>query len=136
MQFFADAGLDYVSCSQFRVPVARVAPRRPRSGARADMAARTPLRVAVVAEYYPRPSTRRSASGPTGRHGRAGAWVEVRVLALERPLPPLGTLRRGPAALREWLRSARGVPRFAVLDGIPVRYVRFVSPPRPPRAPA
>ena len=38
---------------------------------------------------------------------------------------------RGPAALREWLRGARGVPRSAVLDGIPVRYVRFVSPPRP-----
>ena len=25
MQFFADVGLDYVSCSPFRVPIARVA---------------------------------------------------------------------------------------------------------------
>ena len=97
------------------------------------MAARNrPLRVAVVAEYYPRPSD--PALG-VWAHRQAMAvqahGVEVRVLALERPVPPLGVLRRGPAALREWLQGARGVPRSAVLDGIPVRYVRFVSPPRP-----
>jgi glycosyltransferase involved in cell wall biosynthesis len=57
--------------------------------------------------------------------------VEVRVLALERPLPPLGTLRRGPRAVREWAHGARSVPRQTQLDGISVRYVRFVSPPRP-----
>jgi teichuronic acid biosynthesis glycosyltransferase TuaC len=57
--------------------------------------------------------------------------VDVRVLALHRPVPPLGVLRGGPAAVRAWMRGARAVPRETVLDGIPVRYVRFVSPPRP-----
>ena len=57
--------------------------------------------------------------------------MEVRVLALHRPVPPLGALRRGPGAVRDWLRRARAVPREAVLDGIPVRYVRFLAPPRP-----
>ena len=57
--------------------------------------------------------------------------MDVRVLALHRPVPPLGVLRRGPAAVRDWWRAARAVPREAVLDGIPVRYVRFVAPPRP-----
>ena len=86
----------------------------------------------MVAEYYPRPSD--PALG-VWAHRQALAvqehGVEVRVLVLERPLPPLGTLRGGPAALREWLRGARAVPRATVLDGVPVRYVRFVSPPRP-----
>ena len=77
------------------------------------MAARNrPLRVAVVAEYYPRPSD--PALG-VWAHRQAMAvqahGVEVRVLALERPVPPLGVLRRGPAGLREWLQGARGVPR-------------------------
>jgi glycosyltransferase involved in cell wall biosynthesis len=57
--------------------------------------------------------------------------VDVRVLALHRPVPPLGVLRGGPAAVHAWMRGARAVPRETVLDGIPVRYVRFVSPPRP-----
>lgn len=89
------------------------------------------MRVAVVAEYYPRPSdpalgvwAHRQAQA-VGEHG-----VEVRVLALERPLPPLSAVRGGPSAMRAWLRD-RDVPRSAELDGIPVRYVRFVSPPRP-----
>jgi teichuronic acid biosynthesis glycosyltransferase TuaC len=65
--------------------------------------------------------------------------VDVRVLALERPLPPLNVLRAlgpgggGPdaAPLREWVAGVRAQPAAATLDGIPVRYVRFVSPPRP-----
>ena len=61
------------------------------------MAAERPLRVAVVAEYYPRPSD--PALG-VWAHRQAMAvqehGVEVRVLALERPLPPLGALRGGP----------------------------------------
>lgn len=91
-----------------------------------------PLRVAVVAEYYPRPSApalgiwaHRQALA-VGGHG-----VEVRVLALHRPVPPLGALRGGPGAVREWARAARSVPRATVLDGVPVRYVRFLAPPRP-----
>jgi glycosyltransferase involved in cell wall biosynthesis len=90
------------------------------------------VRVAVVAEYYPRPSD--PALG-VWAHRQALAvrehGMEVRVLALHRPIPPLGVVGAGPAALREWLRGMRGVPRSADLDGIPVRYVRFASPPRP-----
>ena len=60
--------------------------------------------------------------------------VDVRVLALERPLPPLRdaarAARSGP--LREWARRSRSAAAARpTLDGIPVRYVRFVSPPRP-----
>jgi glycosyltransferase involved in cell wall biosynthesis len=63
----------------------------------------------------------------------------VRVLALERPLPSLHALRsavpggRGAdlRPLREWLSAVRAQPRGAALDGLDVRYVRFVSPPRP-----
>ena len=90
------------------------------------------MRVAVVAEYYPRPS---DAALGVWAHRQALAvraqGVDVRVLALERPLPPLAVVRRGPRALGEWLRGARSVPGTTELDGVPVRYVRFVSPPRP-----
>jgi teichuronic acid biosynthesis glycosyltransferase TuaC len=58
--------------------------------------------------------------------------VDVRALALERPLPSLrdlGDLRAG--ALRDWVGRLRHPPRDTTLDGVPVRYVRFVSPPRP-----
>ena len=98
------------------------------------MAARDrPLRVAVVAEYYPRPSD--PALG-VWAHRQAMAvqahGVEVRVLALERPMPPLGALRaRSGRACGSGCgarAACRGPPS---LDGIPVRYVRFVSPPRP-----
>ncbi|MEX0992393.1 MAG: glycosyltransferase family 4 protein [Solirubrobacterales bacterium] len=103
--------------------------------------ARRPLRVAVVAEYYPRPS-----------HPGRGIWahrqaiavrdhdVEPSVLALDRPIPPLHALRSlAPrrngrptmAPLREWLSGARSLPRRADLDEVEVRYVRFLAPPRP-----
>jgi teichuronic acid biosynthesis glycosyltransferase TuaC len=90
------------------------------------------LRVAVVAEYYPRPSD--PALG-IWAHRQALAvrehGVDVRVVALHRPVPPLGVVRKGPSALGAWMRRSRSVPSASVLDGIPVRYARFVSPPRP-----
>jgi glycosyltransferase involved in cell wall biosynthesis len=90
------------------------------------------VRVAVVAEYYPRSSD--PALG-VWAHRQALAvraqGVDVQVLALHRPIPPLSTVRAGPAAMRRWLRDSRGVPASADLDGIRVRYVRFLSPPRP-----
>jgi glycosyltransferase involved in cell wall biosynthesis len=47
---------------------------------------------------------------------------------LDRPIPPLSTPRAElPAATRRLLAQ----PRRAELDGIPIRYVRFVAPPRP-----
>jgi teichuronic acid biosynthesis glycosyltransferase TuaC len=91
------------------------------------------MRVATVAEYYPRPS---DPAWGIWAHRQAQAVrahdVEVRALALERPLPSLrdlGDLRAG--ALGDWVRRLRHPPRDTTLDGVPVRYVRFVSPPRP-----
>ncbi len=88
-----------------------------------------PLRVAIVAEYYPR------AADPVlgvWAHRQAlaarDAGAEVRVLVLHRPLPPLAAVRRGDLGA---LRDAVIQPREATLDGIPVGYVRYLSPPRP-----
>jgi teichuronic acid biosynthesis glycosyltransferase TuaC len=91
------------------------------------------LRVAVVAEYYPRPSD--PAWGIWAHRQAAGVLdrgVDVRALALERPLPPLRALRRPDLGLlRDWTRRLRQPPADATLDGVPVSYVRFISPPRP-----
>ena len=93
-----------------------------------------PLRVAVVAEYYPRPSD--PALG-VWAHRQALAvrehGVEVRVLALERPVPPLGAACAWPArpAAASGCAARAACHGAPTLDGIPVRYVRFVSPPRP-----
>jgi teichuronic acid biosynthesis glycosyltransferase TuaC len=97
-------------------------------------------RVAIVAEYYPRPD--RPGLG-IWAHRQARAvrerGIDARVLVLERPLPPLLALKAlSPASgrptlnpLREWAATVWDPPRDMVLDGVPVRYVRFVSPPRP-----
>ena len=90
------------------------------------------MRVAVVAEFYPR------AADPVlgiWAHRQAvaahDAGADVRVLVLHRPLPPLAALRGGPAAaLRASARAAAQPPR-ATLDGIPIAYVPFLAPPRP-----
>ena len=87
------------------------------------------MRVAVVAELYPR------AEDPVlgvWAHRQAvaarDAGADVRVLVLHRPLPPLQALRRPDVrALRSPLRQ----PARTTLDGLDVRYVRFLSPPRP-----
>ena len=87
------------------------------------------MNVVVVAEYYPR------AADPVlgvWAHRQAlaarDAGADVRVLVLHRPVPPRAALaERRPAALTAPLRQ----PLKAELDGIPVRYVPFVAPPRP-----
>jgi len=87
------------------------------------------MRVVVVAEYYPR------AGDPVlgvWAHRQAlaarAAGAEVRVLVLHRPLPPLSAVRsRDRTAIAAPLRQ----PSAATLDGIPVRYLRYLSPPRP-----
>jgi teichuronic acid biosynthesis glycosyltransferase TuaC len=90
-------------------------------------------RVAVVAEYYPRPAD--PAWGIWAHRQAVGVLkkgADVRTLALERPLPPLRALKRLDAGLlREWMDRVRHPPGDAILDGVPVRYVRFLSPPRP-----
>jgi teichuronic acid biosynthesis glycosyltransferase TuaC len=91
------------------------------------------LRVAVVAEYYPRPSD--PAWGIWAHRQAIGALergVDVHTLAFERPLPPLRALRRlDTELLGEWIARVRRPPGDGILDGVPVRYVRFLSPPRP-----
>ncbi|HET6449303.1 MAG TPA: glycosyltransferase family 4 protein [Conexibacter sp.] len=87
------------------------------------------MRVAIVAEYYPR-----AADAVLGvwAHRQAlaarDAGADVRVLVLERPLPPMAALKRA-----DWrpIRAVLAQPRHAVLDGIAVEYVRYLSPPRP-----
>jgi glycosyltransferase involved in cell wall biosynthesis len=87
------------------------------------------VRVAIVAEYYPR------ASDPVlgvWAHGQAlaarDAGADVRVLVLQRPLPPLAALKRADATA---VRAALRQPPRATLDGIEVAYVSYLSPPRP-----
>jgi teichuronic acid biosynthesis glycosyltransferase TuaC len=87
------------------------------------------VRVAVVAEYYPR------AHDPVlgvWAHRQAlaarDAGADVRVLVLYRPIPPLST---PPRELVPATRRLLAQPRRATLDGIEVEYVRFASPPRP-----
>jgi glycosyltransferase involved in cell wall biosynthesis len=100
------------------------------------------MRVAIVAEYYPR------AGDPTlgiwaHHQARAArdAGADVRVIVLHRPLPPLSALRaldprsalREPAARRAGLAAGWSVlaqPRRSTIDGIRVDYVRYLSPPR------
>nr|WP_210492982.1 glycosyltransferase [Patulibacter sp. SYSU D01012] len=86
------------------------------------------MRVCVVAEFYPR------ADDPVlgvWAHQQAlaarDAGAEVHVLVLHRPVPPRATRPRDVLAT---LRRMRAQPRHAVLDGIPVTYVRFHSPGR------
>ena len=87
------------------------------------------MKVAIVAEYYPR-----------GHDPVLGVWAhrqavaardlgaEIRVLVLHRPLPPLAAARS--LDVGELVRAARQ-PAQATIDGIDVRYVRYLSPPRP-----
>jgi glycosyltransferase involved in cell wall biosynthesis len=91
--------------------------------------------VCVVAEYYPRPD---DPSLGVWAHRQAmaarDAGAEVTVLVLDRPVPSAGAskaaMRGQPGRLRQELRAAVGRPRSEVRDGIEIRYVRFVSPPR------
>ena len=89
------------------------------------------MRVAVVAEYYPR---RRDPVLGVWAHRQAvaarDAGAEVRVLALERPLPSLAALRGGPVRLASEVRAFASQPASEDRDGIQVDLVRFAAPPR------
>jgi glycosyltransferase involved in cell wall biosynthesis len=88
------------------------------------------MNVCVVAEYYPR---RRDPVLGVWAHLQAvaarDAGADVRVLALERPIPPLGALR-SPARAARALRGFATQPRHEERDGIAIEYVRFLAPPR------
>jgi glycosyltransferase involved in cell wall biosynthesis len=81
------------------------------------------MRVAVVAEYYPR---RHDPVLGVWAHRQAlaarDAGAEVSVFVLHRLVPPRRELAQGVALARH--------PRLALLDGLAVRYVRYLSPPR------
>jgi teichuronic acid biosynthesis glycosyltransferase TuaC len=87
------------------------------------------VKVAIVSEFYPRAHD--DVLG-VWAHRQAlaarDAGADVRVLVLYRPIPPLSTAPRAvPRELATLLRQ----PGRASLDGLDVRYVRFLSPPRP-----
>ena len=81
------------------------------------------MRVAVVAEFYPR---RHDPVLGIWAHRQAlaarDAGAEVAVFVLHRLVPPRGRPGLGPALLRQPASERR--------DGLDVRYVRYVSPPR------
>ena len=89
------------------------------------------MKVLVLAEFYP---SRRDPVLGIWSHRQARAAVdagaEVRVLVLHRLVPPRAAFARGPAAVRRALASLLAEPREQVRDGIDVRYVTYVSPPR------
>lgn len=85
-----------------------------------------------MAEFYPR------AGDPVlgvWAHRQAlaarEAGADVRVVVLHRLVPPRAALRGGPRALATAARDLVAQPGRATLDGLEVRYVPFVSPPRP-----
>jgi teichuronic acid biosynthesis glycosyltransferase TuaC len=90
------------------------------------------VRVAVVAEFYP---SRRDPVLGVWAHRQALAareqGAEVQVLVLHRLVPPRASLRAGPGAVAQDLGARMGEPRKQTLDGLAVRYVSYVSPPRP-----
>ncbi len=84
----------------------------------------------MVAEYYPRPDD--SVNG-VWAHRQAlaarDAGAEVTVLVLDRRVPSKAALR-DPERLRSEVGAMLRRPPQATLDGLEVRYVPFVSPPR------
>ncbi|HUN78878.1 MAG TPA: glycosyltransferase [Solirubrobacteraceae bacterium] len=58
------------------------------------------------------------------------AGAEVEVVVLHRLVPPRRALAGGPGAGVRALAGLVGEPRHQVHDGLPVTYVRYVSPPR------
>jgi glycosyltransferase involved in cell wall biosynthesis len=90
------------------------------------------VKVAVVSEFYPR---RADPVLGIWAHRQAlataAAGAEVRVVVLHRPVPPLAVVRDGPGPALRALVDVVRQPREDELDELRVRYVRFVSPPRP-----
>ncbi len=89
-------------------------------------------KVVIVAEFYPR------AADPVlgiWAHRQAlaaqAAGADVRVLVLHRPVPPRAAFSNGLGAVRRATTSLLAQPASAQLDGLDIRYVRFLAPPRP-----
>ena len=88
-------------------------------------------RVAVVAEFYP---SRRDPVWGIWTHRQAlaarDAGAEVRVVVLHRLVPPRSSLAEGPAGAAKALGELLAEPREQVLDGLSVKYLPYISPPR------
>jgi teichuronic acid biosynthesis glycosyltransferase TuaC len=89
------------------------------------------VKVLVVAEFYP--SSRDPVIG-VWAHRQAlaarDAGAEVRVLVLNRLVPPRATLAAGPAAVAGALAERVREPREQTRDGLSIVYVPYVSPER------
>jgi glycosyltransferase involved in cell wall biosynthesis len=87
--------------------------------------------VAVLAEFYP---SRRDPVLGIWAHRQAlaarDAGAEIRVLVLNRLIPPRAVLAEGPAAAARALAARAGEPPAQTLDGLQVTYVPYASPPR------
>ena len=89
------------------------------------------MKVLVVAEFYP--SSRDPVMG-VWAHRQAlaarDAGAEVRVLVLNRLVPPRASLAAGPAAVAGALAERAREPREQTRDGLSIAYVPYVSPER------
>jgi glycosyltransferase involved in cell wall biosynthesis len=88
-------------------------------------------RVVVVAEFYP---SRRDPVWGIWTHRQVlaarAAGAELRVIVLHRVVPPRAALAAGPAGAARAFRALLSEPREQVMDGVPVRYLPYVSPER------
>jgi glycosyltransferase involved in cell wall biosynthesis len=88
-------------------------------------------KVLVVAEFYP---SRRDPVLGIWAHRQAlaarDAGAQVQVLALHRLIPPRSSLAAGPANAAGVLVSMLREARTQFLDGLPIAYLPYVSPPR------
>jgi teichuronic acid biosynthesis glycosyltransferase TuaC len=88
-------------------------------------------KVAVVAEFYP---SRRDPVLGIWAHRQAlaasEAGADVRVLVLNRLVPPRAALAAGPRAAAAALATRLREPRRQTLDGLSITYVPYISPPR------
>ena len=89
------------------------------------------MKVAVVAEFYPR---RGDPVLGVWAHRQAlaarDAGAEVRVLVLHRLIPPRASFAAGPGGVASALARLVREPRKQSHDGLEVSYVPYVSPPR------
>lgn len=88
-------------------------------------------RVVVVAEFYP---SRRDPVWGIWAHRQVlaarAAGAELRVIVLHRVVPPRAALAAGPAGAARAFRTLLSEPREQIMDGVPVRYLPYVSPER------
>jgi teichuronic acid biosynthesis glycosyltransferase TuaC len=95
------------------------------------------VKVAVIAEFYPR---REDPVLGVWAHRQAlaaaQAGAQIHVLVLHRLVPPRASIADGATEALRALRRLAAQPHRELRDGLPVSYVRYVSPPRTPFYPS